>query len=144
MCRRHALLAVLLILGAGATGCSRDEAGAFPPRAGAICGRVVRDVRGLPRPPAASPAAHRQLDRVVSLRGAALRELRALRPSASDRGDAERMLRHFEQSQALLRESQRLAGRSERSVGYLISAALESKKGHAIARDLHLGDCAHF
>jgi hypothetical protein len=141
---RCAALAVLLTLGLAASGCARDEPGAFSASAGAICTRVVRDARGLRRPPAASPAARRQLDRLVGLRGAALRELHALTPSASDRADAERMLHHFEQSQALLRESQRLAGRSERSVGYLISAALESKKGHVIARDLHLGECAHF
>jgi hypothetical protein len=144
MGRRHPFALTLIVVAFIAPGCGGDDA-SYATDADAICAQVVADSRALYRTSGAARAARdRAFSRIVRGRGAALAELHRLTPPPEQRARVERMLSHFDKSQRLLRQGERSWGKSEQAPFLIIFASREGDKGHEIARELGLDDCAEF
>ena len=144
MGRRCPLVLSLVVIAVIAAGCSGDDS-SYTADADAICARVVADSRALYRTTGAARGARdRAFSRIVRARDAALDELHKLTPPMDKRDQVERMLAHFDKSQRLLREGERSWGKSEQAPFLIVFASREGDKGHAVALDLGLDDCAEF
>jgi hypothetical protein len=127
--------------GPGVVGCIGDRS-SFSEKADAICARAIATAVREQKDTSADHERREAFRRIVDARGSALDELHGLTPPSDRARHAERMLAHFDQSQRLLREATRVKG--ERSVAVVVAAAAEGRKGHAVARNLGLDDCARF
>ena len=142
--RHRRRVACLVLLPAIIAGCGGDETGSVPD-ANAICGRVVADSRALYQRTGSGDAAQdRAFRRIINSRGEALRNLHELDPPPESRHMFAQMLAHFDKSQQLVQESERLWGMSEEAPFLLVAAAREARKGHAVARELSLDHCVEF
>jgi hypothetical protein len=126
--------------GLSVVGCTGDQS-SFSENADAICARVIATAVREQKDTSADERREASR-RIVDARGSALDELHGLTPTSDRARRVERMLAHFDQSQRLLRQATRVTG--ERSVGLAVAAAVEGGKGHAVARNLGLDDCARF
>ena len=135
---------IIFAIASVCAGCGR-EGSSYAAKADAICGRIVADARALYRTAGGTRVVFdRAFTRIVRARGAALAELHKLVPPADRGTQVDRMLAHFDKSQRLLREGERGWGQDEEAPFLIVFASREAEKGHAVARELGLDDCAEF
>jgi hypothetical protein len=138
---RSGCVFAVVVAGLGVVGCTGDRS-TFSEKADAICARAIATAVREQKDVSADDERREAFRRIVDARGSALDELHGLTPPSDRARRVERMLAHFDQSQRLLREATRVRG--ERSVGVAVAAAAEGNRGHAVARNLGLDDCARF
>jgi len=122
-------------------GCSAHRS-SFGDDADTICERAIAAAATMARTGPTGDSRSDAFRRFIERRASALTDLHGLTPPPENAEGVARMLAYFDQSQRLLREATRVSG--ERSVGIVIAAAAEGRKGQAVARRLGLDDCAHF